>query len=226
MHREKEIRESIQKRIGYLPQSFGLYESFTAYQYLNLISIFNGIWNLKKRENIINEVLDSVGLGDRKFSKIKSYSGGMKQRLGIAKTLLHLPDILVVDEPTAGLDPKERIRFRNLLSEMSKNRIVIFSTHVVEDISSSCNKLAVLNKGEIVFLGRPFDLMKKYEGKIWSTKLNENEMEQIRKDTKVLSFSKIGDMYKVKYYAEKVLERYNPMVEKPSLEDAYLSLLG
>ncbi|MFC1724394.1 efflux RND transporter permease subunit [candidate division KSB1 bacterium] len=222
----KEIRESIQKRIGYLPQSFGLYDNFTAYQYLNLIAILNGIWNYNKREYIIDNVLNSVGLIERKNDKIKSFSGGMKQRLGIAKTLLHIPDILVVDEPTAGLDPKERIRFRNLLSEMGKEKIVIFSTHVVEDISSSCNKLAVLNKGEVVFEGKPYDLIRNFDGKIWSTELSENGINDLKKDAKVLSFNKMGDKYKVKYYAESVLDKYNPVPENPTLEDAYLSLIG
>jgi len=221
----KEIREAIQRRIGYLPQSFGLYENFSGYQYLNLIAILNGIWNYERRHDIIRNSLKSVGLFDRKNDKIKGYSGGMKQRLGIAKTLLHLPDILVVDEPTSGLDPKERIRFRNLLSEMGKKRIVIFSTHIVEDISSSCNKMAVLNKGEVVYEGKPYNLINKFEGKIWSSSLSEDKLKDLKQKAKLLSFNKIGELYKVKYYSEKMLDEFNPISEKPTLEDAYLALV-
>ncbi|MGD2295024.1 MAG: efflux RND transporter permease subunit, partial [Candidatus Aminicenantes bacterium] len=137
-------REELQSLIGYLPQEFGTYENMTAYQFLDYQAMLKGIWNAPAREKAVRSAISSVHLDDSSYIKIKNFSGGMKQRVGIAQILLHLPRILVVDEPTAGLDPRERIRFRNLLSELSKDRVVIFSTHIIEDISSSCNCVAVL----------------------------------------------------------------------------------
>ena len=131
----------------------------TARRFLDYQALLKGIWDRPKREAAVAEALRSVHLFDRKDDRIKTYSGGMKQRLGIAQTLLHLPRVLVVDEPTAGLDPNERIRFRNMLSELARDRIVIFSTHIIEDISSSCNRLAVLLEGRVRFTGTPAELV-------------------------------------------------------------------
>ncbi|MEE8577771.1 MAG: efflux RND transporter permease subunit, partial [candidate division Zixibacteria bacterium] len=137
-----EQREELQSLIGYLPQEFGTYENMTAYQFLDYQALLKGLWDSNDRRDIVERAISSVHLGDSRDRKIGTFSGGMKQRVGIAQTLLHLPRILVVDEPTAGLDPRERIRFRNLLSELSRDRVVIFSTHIIEDVSSSCNRLA------------------------------------------------------------------------------------
>ena len=125
-------------------------------------------------------VLKAVHMEERRHEKIGSYSGGMKQRMGIALILLHLPRILVVDEPTAGLDPRERIRFRNLLVELSRERIVIFSTHIIEDISSSCNQVAVLDKGKLKYLGKPIEMTKEAEGHVWQFNMPAGEFREIR----------------------------------------------
>ena len=140
-------REELQSLIGFLPQEFGMYENMTAWEFLDYQAILKGLTDTNVRNERISYVLHSVHMYERKDDKIGSFSGGMKQRIGIALILLNLPRILVVDEPTAGLDPRERIRFRNLLVELSKNRIVIFSTHIIEDISSSCNQVVVVDKG-------------------------------------------------------------------------------
>ncbi|MDX1702438.1 MAG: ATP-binding cassette domain-containing protein, partial [Melioribacteraceae bacterium] len=145
----QEYHEELQGLIGYLPQEFGMYENMTAYEFLDYQAMLKNISDNEKRKERIVQVLKSVHMFERKDEKISSYSGGMKQRIGIAQILLHLPRILVVDEPTAGLDPRERIRFRNLLVELSRERVVIFSTHIIEDISSSCSRVAVLNLGEV-----------------------------------------------------------------------------
>ena len=150
-----EKREELQGLIGYLPQAFGAYENMTAWEFLNYQAMLKNITDKQEREMRIHSCLKEVNMQEHKNEKIGSYSGGMKQRIGIAQILLHLPKILVVDEPTAGLDPRERIRFRNLLVELSKNRIVIFSTHIIEDISSSCNSVAVLNRGKLKYHGNP-----------------------------------------------------------------------
>ena len=144
-------REELQGLIGYLPQEFGTYENLTSWEFLEYQALLKGIYNPKTRSKRITEVLEAVHMYENKDKKIGGFSGGMKQRIGIAQTLLNLPRILVVDEPTAGLDPRERIRFRNLLVELSRNRIVIFSTHIIEDIASSCNQVGVINKGSLKY---------------------------------------------------------------------------
>ena len=160
----EENREELQALIGYLPQEFGTYENMTAVQFLDYQAMLKGIWNLEERRRIVDTALESVHLTENKNRRIGTFSGGMKQRVGIAQTLLKLPRVLVVDEPTAGLDPRERIKFRNLLSELSRDRIVIFSTHIIEDISSSCNSLAVLLEGGVKFTGTPRELIKRTRG--------------------------------------------------------------
>ncbi|WP_334074467.1 MULTISPECIES: ABC transporter ATP-binding protein [Paenibacillus] len=144
----KEIRQLI----GYLPQDFSLYPGMTVYKAMDYLGTLSGLSRAERAQRI-PELLQKVNLDDCRKLKVKALSGGMKRRLGIAQTLLHNPRILIVDEPTAGLDPEERIRFRNLLCEIAANRIVILSTHIVEDIEKTCQKIAVLDQGQIIFQG-------------------------------------------------------------------------
>ncbi len=222
----KDNRDKIQSVLGYLPQDFGVYESFTGFQYLTFQAILNNHWDTGKREELIERILNQVGLWDRRNSKIKTYSGGMKQRIGIAQTLLRLPKIIVVDEPTAGLDPKERIRFRNLLSEMSKTRIVIFSTHIIEDISTSCNDLAVLYNGEVVFNNHPRELRKTAEGHVWESIIKEDEFSEYNKKLKIVSHQKWKEGIRIRYIGDSKPEDLEAEEVNPSLEDAYLLLLS
>lgn len=218
-------REELQSLIGYLPQEFGAYENMTAVQFLDYQAQLKGIWNRQKREAAVEGSLRAVHLYGRRDDRIKNYSGGMKQRLGIAQTLLHLPRILVVDEPTAGLDPNERIKFRNLLSELARDRIVIFSTHIIEDISSSCNRLAVLLKGGVRFIGTPTDLVDLTRGSVWQASLDERRFEVVRQSHKVVHHMRDGDKIRARILsAEKPFEEAIPVV--PTLEDSYMWLLG
>jgi ABC-type multidrug transport system ATPase subunit len=163
-------------------------------------------------------------LWDRKDEKIGGFSGGMKQRMGIAQILLHLPRILVVDEPTAGLDPRERIRFRNLLVELSRERIVIFSTHIIEDISSSCNQVAVVNRGELCYTGHPNDMVKLAEGFVWQFSIPAREFDSFPMKERVIHHMRDGEMIKIRFLsAEKPAE--DAIVVKPVLEEAYLCIL-
>jgi len=217
-------REEFQGIIGYLPQDFGMYENMSAHDYLDYQSMLKGLSDPQAREQRIQQVLESVHMVERQHERISSFSGGMKQRIGIAQTLLHLPRILVVDEPTAGLDPRERIRFRNLLVDLSRERIVIFSTHIIEDISSSCNKVAVLNKGELRYVGEPVQMAKLAEGQVWQFLVPVHEFEDYQKQYKVLHHMRVKDQIRVRCMAD-TQPTPEAIAVQPTLEDAYLYLL-
>jgi len=220
----EEKREELQGLIGYLPQEFGMYENMSAYAYLDYLAVLKGITNPAERSKRIREVLESVHMWDQRKKKIGAYSGGMKQRIGIAQVLLHLPRILVVDEPTAGLDPRERIRFRNLLVELSATRVVIFSTHIIEDISSSCNTMAVINRGEVLFNGTPTEMTELARGRVWKSSLPDELFEEKTREMLVVHHMRDGNNIRFRAIAaEKPFE--DAVEESPLLEDAYLWLL-
>ncbi len=217
-------REELQGLIGYLPQEFGTYENMTAHEYLHYQAILKNITDPVIREERVTYALDAVHMTERRYDKISSYSGGMKQRIGIAQILLHLPRILVVDEPTAGLDPRERIRFRNLLVELSKERVVIFSTHIIEDISSSCHQVAVLNKGSLLYLGKPMEMAEAAEGHVWQLTIPASEFNDFVKNHMVVHHMAEGQMIRLRCISEN--KPLNSAVSvTPNLEDAYLWLL-
>ncbi len=217
-------KEDFQSIIGYLPQEFGLYENMTAYEYLYYHAMLNGINNIKERIGKVNDVLKKVNLFERKDEKLKNYSGGMKQRIGIARTLLHLPKIVIVDEPTAGLDPAERIRFRNFLGELSKNSVVILSTHIVEDISSSCNNIAVLNRGKILYKGTPVEMIEIASGKVWTADIPESAFEKLKSRLNITQHNRVDGHIRIKYISDNG-GGINSKKIKPSLEDAYIYML-
>jgi ABC-type multidrug transport system ATPase subunit len=220
-----EHRESFHGAIGYLPQDFGLYENMTPIEYLNYHALINGIYEPERRAELIENLLQSVGLWERREDKIKTFSGGMKQRVGIAQTLLHLPQIIVVDEPTAGLDPRERIRFRNLLAELAKERIVIFSTHVVEDISSTCHDLAVLDGGRVIYRGSPEEMQRRARGKVFEAIVAEDEFAHWRDSLQIVQHSKIDGGIRMRFLNDKPVAGVNAETVEPTLEDAYVYLL-
>ncbi|MEM6963556.1 MAG: efflux RND transporter permease subunit [Bacteroidota bacterium] len=220
----QEKREELQGLIGYLPQAFGSYENMSAWNYLDYQAILKGINNNVVRRERLEYVLGSVNMLDRKDEKIGSFSGGMKQRIGIAQILLHLPRILIVDEPTAGLDPRERIRFRNLLVQLSRERIVLFSTHIIEDIASSCNQLAVINKGEVKYKGSPLEMVHLADGLIWEYLIPEEEFGHEDDEQVIVNHIREDDMIRVRCISQKQPYVTAYQVE-PVLEDAYLCLL-
>ncbi len=220
----QKYREELQGLIGYLPQAFGTYENMSAWEFLDYQAILKGISDTKTRNERLEYVLKSVHMYERKDHKIGSFSGGMKQRIGIAQILLNLPRILVVDEPTAGLDPRERIRFRNLLVELSRERIVIFSTHIIEDISSSCNQVAVINRGNLKYFGNPNDMVKMGDGFVWQFSMPAKEFETFANKQLIVHHMRDGQNIKVRCLSqEKPAE--NAINVSPHLEDAYLCLL-
>lgn len=221
----QEKREELQGLIGYLPQEFGMYENMTAGEYLHYQGILKGVKDPVIRKERVDYVLKSVHMDTHKNEKIGSFSGGMKQRIGIAQILLHLPRILVVDEPTAGLDPRERIRFRNLLVELSRQRVVIFSTHIIEDISSSCNQVAVLNKGELKYYGVPQEMADFAEGHVWQVEVGVQDFDELTEKFKVVHHMRDGQKIRARFLAEsKPMEDAIPV--RPLLEDSYLWMLG
>ncbi len=217
-------REELQGLIGYLPQTFGTYENMTPYEFLDYQAILRKITNMEKREERVQYVLKSVHMDEHQDKKIGSFSGGMKQRIGIAQILLHLPKILVVDEPTAGLDPLERIRFRNLLVELSRERIVVFSTHIIEDIASSCNNLAVLISGEIEYLGSPATMAELAHDKVWEFHLSPDDFEVEKKNYLIVHHMREGDKIRVKCLSATQPKKGARQV-RANLEDAYLWLM-
>jgi multidrug efflux pump subunit AcrB/ABC-type multidrug transport system ATPase subunit len=220
----QEKREELQGLIGYLPQEFGTYENLTSWEFLDYQAILKGIKDPDTRFDRVKQVLEAVHMIENKDKKIGGFSGGMKQRIGIAQTLLHLPRILVVDEPTAGLDPRERIRFRNLLVELSKKRIVIFSTHIIEDIASSCNQVAVIAKGELKYFGVPQEMTDMANGHVWQFDVPANEFEEATKDYLVIHHMNTGDNIRVRCLSAD--SPYEGAISlNPLLEDSYLWLI-
>ncbi|WP_321368950.1 efflux RND transporter permease subunit [uncultured Draconibacterium sp.] len=220
----QKYREELQGLIGYLPQAFGTYENMSAWEFLDYQAILKGIKDTKTREDRLEYVLKSVHMWERRTDKIGAFSGGMKQRIGIAQILLNLPRILVVDEPTAGLDPRERIRFRNLLVELSRERIVIFSTHIIEDISSSCNQVAVINRGNLKYFGTPNDMVNMGNNFVWQFSVPAKEFDNMANKQMIVHHMRDGENIKMRCLAK---EKPTPDAVSvlPNLEDAYLCLL-
>jgi ABC-type multidrug transport system ATPase subunit len=220
----QEKREELQGLIGYLPQEFGTYENMPAQEFLDYQAILKGITDEEERIQRIEYVLKAVHMWEKRADKIGSYSGGMKQRIGIAQILLHLPKIMVVDEPTAGLDPRERIRFRNLLVELSRDRIVIFSTHIIEDISSSCNQVAVINRGRLKYFGKPSEMVHLAKDMVWQFDLSIADFEKMENKQLVTHHMRQGDLIRVRFISKKKPTE-DAIMANPVLEDAYLCLI-
>ncbi len=179
--------EALRKRLGYLPQDFGVYPRVSAYDMLDHMAVLKGIGSKGARKDTVETLLNQVNLWDVRKKAIAGFSGGMRQRFGIAQALIGNPDLIIVDEPTAGLDPEERNRFLNLLAEIGENVVVILSTHIVEDVSDLCPKMAVLVGGQIRLEGAPADLIEKARGTIWAKTIERAELDDYRAQHEVIS---------------------------------------
>ncbi len=208
--------------LGYLPQEFGFYPDLTAVQFLDYMGILKGIRNKTDRQRQTAQVLEQVRLSDIAGRKMKTYSGGMKRRVGIAQALLGDPKLIIVDEPTAGLDPEERVRLRNLLAETASRCTVILSTHIVEDISQSCNDLAVMQKGQVLFRGSPRDLIMAARGKVWQI---ITQGERPNGNTTVVSTLQLQEGVQFRVLGDPD-PKYNARPAEPSLEDGYMWLMS
>ncbi|MEM8896012.1 MAG: ABC transporter ATP-binding protein [Bacteroidota bacterium] len=216
--------DKLRQILGYLPQEFGVYPTATATELLTHIADMKGITVATERKEQVEALLKRVNLWDARNKKLGGYSGGMKQRFGIAQALLGNPQLIIVDEPTAGLDPMERNRFYNLLSEIGENTVVILSTHIVEDVSTLCNQMAIIGEGEVLLTGTPSDVAMALEGKVWEKEINSAELEEFEKSMNVISNHFHMGQLLITVVADAVP---GPGFEAkhPTLEDAYFNVL-
>lgn len=217
-----ENAKEIRKIVGYLPQDFSMYPTMTVMEAMDYLGILSGI-GTKERKERIDFLLKKVNLTEHKNKKVKALSGGMKRRLGIAQALLNDPKVLIVDEPTAGLDPEERIRFRNLLCDVSEERIVILSTHIVGDIEATCENLAILNEGSILYCGTVADLLDTANGKVFSKTVDKRDLPKLKKEYNIIGMHSQGNKTHIRFLAEVPY----PDAEscEPNIEDAYMLYL-
>ncbi len=215
-------KQAAKSLLGYLPQELGLYPNLSAREFLDYIAILKGITDSHARKRQTNELLEMVRLSDVANRKLKTYSGGMKRRVGIAQALLGNPKLIIVDEPTAGLDPEERVRFRNMLSDTAARCTVILSTHVIEDISHSCNDLAIINKGGVLFRGAPSELIGAARGKVW-TILTQGE--RPNDGLSVVSTLQLQNGVQYRVIGTPGAQYAATQVE-PSLEDGYIWMMN
>lgn len=195
-------KEEVRKLLGYLPQDFGTYPNMSAEDLLDHIAVLKGITNRKERKEIVKALLEQTNLYAVRKKNLGGYSGGMRQRFGIAQALLGNPKLIIVDEPTAGLDPAERNRFLNLLSEIGENVIVILSTHIVDDVKELCTNMAIINKGSVLMSGDPLKAIEKIQNSIWKTFINKHELEHYQSNYKVISNKLIAGKMQINIYSE------------------------
>lgn len=183
----KTHKDEVRRMLGYLPQDFGLYPKVSAYDLLDHFAILKGLNNRKQRKEVVEGLLHQTNLFNVKTKHVGGFSGGMRQRFGIAQALLGNPKLIIVDEPTAGLDPEERVRFHNLLSDIGSDKIVILSTHIVEDVADLCNHMAVINQGSVILTGQPLQLIDQIQGKIWKRFIEKSELATYQSQYQVIS---------------------------------------
>ncbi len=215
-----ELDEDYRDLIGYMPQDYSVYPSFTATDFLNYMGTLKGIPTDKLKEKI-PEVLEFVNLADVANKKVRTFSGGMKRRIGIAQAILNDPKILILDEPTAGLDPKERIRFSNILSNMAKEKIILLSTHIVLDIEAIANRLIIINNGEIMETGNIDEMVERVADKVWEAVVTQDRMNDINKERAVIHIKQAGNEVQVRFVGEPIPDIQCKSVI-PTLEDYYL----
>lgn len=215
--------DALRAVLGYLPQDFGVYPNLNAVEFLEYLAAVKGLDGASARRRI-DDLLTLVNLADVRKRPLSTYSGGMKQRVGIAQALLNDPQLLIVDEPTAGLDPEERVRFRNLLAELSGERIVILSTHIVSDVEAVATEVALISEGKLVVHALPEELLRKAEGKVWEWVVPSNEINALKQQYQISSAVRRADGAHLRVLAESCPNGAQPLA--PTLEDAYLYCLS
>lgn len=216
--------QEIRNQLGYLPQEFGVYPKISAEKLLNHLAVLKGLLNKKERKEQVTSLLQQVNLYQHRKKSVYTFSGGMRQRFGIAQALLANPQIIIVDEPTAGLDPEESNRFLNLLSEIGENVIVILSTHIVEDVRNLCPKMAILSEGEIISEGNPTELVASIEAKIWTKIIPKKNIDVYKKAFHVISTKLVAGETQIRVFSNNKPENGFEMIT-PNLEDFYFTTL-
>lgn len=216
--------EDYRDLIGYMPQDYSVYPGFTATDFLDYMGTLKGIPKDKLKIKI-PEVLEFVNLSDVANKKVRTFSGGMKRRIGIAQAILNDPKILILDEPTAGLDPKERIRFSNIISNMAKEKIILFSTHIVSDIEAIANRIIIVNKGEIMETGNIDTLVEGIAGKVWEAVVTQDRMNDVNKERAVIHIKQAGKEVQIRFVGEALPDIQCSLVV-PTLEDYYIYVSG
>lgn len=215
----------IRQHLGYLPQEFGVYPKISAYRLLEHLAILKGIVHKKERHEQILSLLQQTNLSEHKNKAVHTFSGGMRQRFGIAQALLGNPKIIIVDEPTAGLDPEERNRFNNLLSEIGENIIVLLSTHIVDDVRDLCTNMAVISNGKMILESKPDESITKLNGKIWTKTIDKSELEGYKLKTNMISSQLSAGKMNIRVYSEaQPYADFIPVV--PDLADVYFTVLS
>lgn len=216
----QELGERYYTHLGYMPQDFGFYPDFTAREFMLYMAAVKGL-DKKRAKARTEELLELVNLRDVSDKKIKSYSGGMKQRLGIAQAELNNPDILILDEPTAGLDPKERVRFRNIISDFAKDKIVILSTHIVSDVSYIADIILMMKQGKILLQGPMETVTNSIQGKVWEVLVDERKAAQYSRNLRVVNLHHEGNQVRLRI-VEDAAPSPDASIVEPSLEDLFL----
>lgn len=219
-------KDAIRRVLGYLPQEFGVYPRISAIDMLHHLAVMKGISKSGERKEIVDAILHQTNLWDARKKALSTYSGGMKQRFGIAQALLGNPKLIIVDEPTAGLDPAERNRFLNLLSSLARDVVVILSTHIVEDVRELCPRMAIISNGEVVLEGAPDEAMARLRGGIWSIVVHsDEEYAAVSGQFRVVSTKLLGGAHEIRIHADTAPgDGFRPV--DPALEDAYFLALN
>jgi ABC-type multidrug transport system ATPase subunit len=217
-------KDAVRKVLGYLPQEFGVYPRTSAVDLLDNLALLKGFENKSDRKQMIEQLLVKVNLWDHRKNAVSSYSGGMRQRFGIAQCLIGTPKLVIVDEPTAGLDPGERNRFYNILSEIGENTIVILSTHIVQDVRELCTQMAVVDKGTVLFSGNTDDALLEIKGKVWEKKVSKSELSKFQEEYKVISNKLVGGNPLIHVFSETQLDGFSKAEE--NLEDVFFAKLN
>ena len=214
---------ALRKRLGYLPQDFGVYPRVSAMELLDHLAVLKGISDKSERSELVDGLLAHTNLYQHRRLAVSGFSGGMRQRFGIAQALIGDPDLLIVDEPTAGLDPEERNRFHNLLVTLGQDKVIILSTHIVDDVSELCENMAVLGDGKILLQGNPLEVTEQLRGKVWRKIINYSETESFEEDYNVISKRLLAGRTVIHVVEEQPPEGFEPA--PTSLEDVYFSTL-
>ncbi len=218
-------KDRARRTLGYLPQEFGVYPSVSAERLLNHFAVLEGFTEPNERRGVVEGLLRQTNLWDVRREKLGGYSGGMRQRFGIAVALLGDPSLIIVDEPTAGLDPAERVRFLNLLSEIGEKAVVILSTHIVEDVAELCSRMAIINKGEIRLDAEPLAAVASLGGRVWQRFVPKSELPEIERQQRVIMTKLVAGRTLVHVFADgRPGDEYEPAV--PDLEDVYFSVMA